>query len=134
MGGFEPWRVANYVVCLCKGCDACVFVCIVWPGPVGARVWEVSVFRHEDVYVLCASCVSFQCCVLHDLQFVDAGRGCKRLPYGRGIIQSQCYECLLLFTTSCCVRVLRCCEGVCCMSKVRPRTFALSWVVQYCLF
>ena len=27
--------------------------------------------------VLCASCGSSQCCVLHDLQFVNAGRGCK---------------------------------------------------------
>ena len=39
------------------------------------------------VCVLCASCV------LHDLQFVDADRGCKRRPYGRGIlsiIRSDC--------------------------------------------
>ena len=27
------------------------------------------------VCVLCASCGSSQCCVLHDLQFVNAGRG-----------------------------------------------------------
>ena len=32
--------------------------------------------------VLCASCGSFQFCVLHNLQFVNAGRGCKRRPYG----------------------------------------------------
>ena len=31
------------------------------------------------VCVLCASCGSSQCCILHDLQFVNAGRGCKRL-------------------------------------------------------
>ena len=30
------------------------------------------------VCVLCASCGSSQCCILHDLQFVNAGRGCKR--------------------------------------------------------
>ena len=42
--------------------------------------------------VLCASCVSFQCCVLYDLQFVNAGRGCKMRPYGRGILQSRSYE------------------------------------------
>ena len=35
------------------------------------------------VCVLCASCGSSQCCILHDLQFVIAGRGCKRCPYGR---------------------------------------------------
>ena len=28
--------------------------------------------------VLCASCGTSQCCILHDLQFVNAGRGCKR--------------------------------------------------------
>ena len=58
---------------------------------------------------LCASCGSSQCCVLHDLQFVDSGRGCKRRPYGRGILQSRSHDCLigshdclLLFTPSCC--------------------------------
>ena len=30
------------------------------------------------VCVLCVSCGSSQCCVLHDLQFVNTGRGCKR--------------------------------------------------------
>ena len=68
-------------------------------------------FRHADVVVcvLCASCGSSQCCVLHDLQFVNAGQGCKRRPYRRGILQSRyhnCFigshECLLLFTPSCC--------------------------------
>ena len=61
------------------------------------------------VCVLCASCGSSQCCLLDDLQFVNAGRGCKRRPYGRGILHSwshNCligsYECLLLFTPSCC--------------------------------
>ena len=33
--------------------------------------------RHADVCVLCASCGSSQCCVLHDLQFVNAGGGCN---------------------------------------------------------
>ena len=61
------------------------------------------------VCVLCASCGRSQCCVLNDLQFVNAGRGCMRRPYGRGILQSwshNCligsYECLLRFTPSCC--------------------------------
>ena len=42
-------------------------------------------------------------------QFVNAGRGCNRPPYRRGILQSRshnCFigshECLLLFTPSCC--------------------------------
>ena len=28
-------------------------------------------FRHADVVCLCPSCGSSQCCVLHDLQFVN---------------------------------------------------------------
>ena len=39
---FFSLGVLKYVVCLCKGCDGnCIFVCIVMPGAVGARVWEV---------------------------------------------------------------------------------------------
>ena len=67
-------------------------VCIVRRGAVGACVSGSS-----------------QCCVLHDLQFVNTGRGCNRRPYRRGILQSRshnCFigshECLLLFTPSCC--------------------------------
>ena len=41
------------------------------------------------------SCGSFQCCILHDLQFVNAGRACKKQPYGRGIIQSLSHDCLI---------------------------------------
>ena len=29
------------------------------------------------------------------LQFVNAGRGCKRRPYGRGILQSRSHDCLI---------------------------------------
>ena len=47
-----------YVVCLCKGCDGCcVFICIETRGAVGARVWEVWVFRHADVVCLCLAAV-----------------------------------------------------------------------------
>ena len=70
---------------------------------------ECFVIQMFYVCVLCASCGSSQCCVLHDLQFVNAGRGCNRRPYRRGILQSRshnCFidshECLLLFTPSCC--------------------------------
>ena len=63
-----------------SSCRCCMFVCILW-----------------------------QFSMLHDLQFVNALRGCKRRPYGRGILQSQshnCFvgshECLLLFTPFCC--------------------------------
>ena len=39
---------------------------------------ECFVMQMLYVCVLCASCGSSQCCVLHDLQFVNAGRGCNR--------------------------------------------------------
>ena len=42
---------------------------------------EWFVMQMLYVCVLCASCGSSQCCVLHDLQFVNAGRGCNRRPY-----------------------------------------------------
>ena len=45
---------------------------------------ECFVMQMVYVCVLCASCGSSQCCVLHDLQFVNAGRGCNRRPYRRG--------------------------------------------------
>ena len=70
---------------------------------------ECFVMQMLYVCVLCASCGSSQCCVLHDLQFVNAGRGCKRRPHDRGILQSwshNClvgsHECLLLFIPSGC--------------------------------
>ena len=39
--------------------------------------YECFVTQMLYVFVLCASCGSSQCCVLHDLQFVNAGRGCN---------------------------------------------------------
>ena len=66
------------VVCVGDVIDVVFSVCIVRRGAVGARVWGVCVFRHADVCVLYASCGSSQCCVLHALQFVNAGRGCNR--------------------------------------------------------
>ena len=41
---------------------------------------ECFVMQMLYVCVLFASGGSSQCCVLHDLQFVNAGRGCKRRP------------------------------------------------------
>ena len=71
--------------------------------------YECFVMQMLYVCLLCASCGSSKCCVLHDLQFVNAGRGCKRRPYGRGILQSRSHDCLIgsleclrLFTPSCC--------------------------------
>ena len=110
------------------------------------RKCECFVMLSEYVCVLCASCGSPQSCVLHDLQFVIAGRGGKRRPYGRGILQSQSHdclvgshECLLLVTPGLLVAVngfiirigLCACPEMLWMSvlyvgfgsKVRPRTF-----------
>ena len=39
---------------------------------------ECFIMQMLYVCVLCASCGSSQCCVLHDLQFINAGRGWKR--------------------------------------------------------
>ena len=47
---------------------------------------ECFVMQMLYVCVLCASYGSSQYCVLHDLQFVNAGRGCNRRPYRAGLI------------------------------------------------
>ena len=49
---------------------------------------ECFVIQMMYVCVFCASYGSSQYCVLLDLQFVNAGRGCKRRPYIKGILQS----------------------------------------------
>ena len=57
--------------------------------------YECFVMQMLYVCVLCVSCGSTQYCILHDLQFVNAGRGCKRRPYGRDILQSRSHDCLM---------------------------------------
>ena len=68
-------------VCVGDVMDVVFSVCILTRGAVGARVWDVLVFRHADVVCLCLVCILWQCsrCVLHDLQFVNAGRGCDHM-------------------------------------------------------
>ena len=82
--------------------------------------YECFVVQMLYVCVLCASCGSSQCCILHDLQFVNTGRGCKRRSYGRGILQSRSYdcligshECLLLLTHHVAVSAFIICSSVC---------------------
>ena len=53
------------------------------------RKYEYFIMQMLYVCVLCASCGSSQCYILHNLQFVNDGRGCKRRPYGRGILQNS---------------------------------------------
>ena len=87
---------------------------------------SVSVSSDVVVCVLCVSCSSPQCCVLHDFQFVNASRGSKRRQYGRGIVQSRWHdcligsiECLLLFTLSCCGEYLyHICRSLCACSEM----------------
>ena len=65
-----------------------------------------------SVSVSSCRCCMFESCVYHvpvliaalcmTSKFVNAGRGCKRRPYGRIILQCRSHECLLLFTPSCC--------------------------------
>ena len=55
---------------------------------------ECFVMQMLYVCALCESCGSSQCCVLHDLQFVNAGRECKKRLNGRGILQSRSHKML----------------------------------------
>ena len=70
----------------------------------GHGKYECFVMHMLYVCVLCAFYDSSQCGIMHDLQFLNAGQGYKRRPYGRGILQSRSHdsligshECLLLF-------------------------------------
>ena len=99
----------------------------------------------------------FVSCV-HHVAVVDAGRGCKRQPYGRGILQSWSHnclvcnnECLLKFCLPhpVAVSVFMICRGLCACtetlwmyvlyasvgSKVKEEPLvALPWVVHCCVF
>ena len=102
------------MLCVCVGdvMDV-VFFCLY------CDAWSCRCSCMGSVSVSSCRCCMFVSCVhpvavlnaavLHDLQFVNAGRGCNRRPYRRGILQSRshnCFigshECLLLFTPSCC--------------------------------
>ena len=75
-------------VCVRGLIDVVFSVCILTRGAVGARVWEVwSVSSSRCcMFVSCVHPVAVL--ILHDLQFVIAGRGYKRRPYGGGILQN----------------------------------------------
>ena len=47
------------MLCVCVGgvMDVVYSVCIVKCGAVGARAWEVGVFRHVDIGCLCLVCI-----------------------------------------------------------------------------
>ena len=74
---FFSLGVLKYVVCLCSGGDGCCVFCLY------CEAWSCrcscmgSVSFAMQMFYVCASCGSSQCCVLHDLQFDNASRGCK---------------------------------------------------------
>ena len=87
--------------------------------------YECFVMQMLYVCVLCASCGSSQRFILHDLQFVHAGRGCKRRPYGMDILQSRSHdcpisnhECLRLFTHPVAVSAFIICSGLCACTEM----------------
>ena len=98
---FSP-GLLKYVVCLCKGCDGCCVFCL------DCNAWSCRRLCMGSMSVSSCRCCMFVSCV-HPVTVLNAGRGCKRRPYGRGILQSRSHdylisshECLLLFTPSCC--------------------------------
>ena len=85
---------------------------------------ECFVMQMLYVCVLCATCGSIQCYVMHDLPFVN-GRGCKRRPYGRGILQSRYHDCLVgsheclhLFPHPVAVGAFIICRGLCACTEM----------------
>ena len=62
-------------VCVRDAIDVVFYVCIVTRGAVGAGKYECFVMQMLYVCVLCASCDSYQCYILHALQFVNAWQG-----------------------------------------------------------
>ena len=88
--------VLTYVVCLCKRCDGCCVFSLY------SEAWCCRCSCMVSVSVLPCRCCMFVPCV-HPvevinaapyLQFVNAGPGCKRRAYGRGILQSRSHDCL----------------------------------------
>ena len=70
---------------------------------------ECFVMQMLHVCVLCASCGSSQCCVLHDLQFVNAGRvSAFMICRGLCACTKMLWMCVLYVSFG---------------SRVRPRTF-----------
>ena len=52
-------------ICVRGVMDVVFSVCIEKRGAVGARVWEVGVFRHADVVCLCLVCILWQFSMLY---------------------------------------------------------------------
>ena len=78
------------MLCFCLYCDEwnCRYSCM---GSISLSSCRCCMF---------VSCVHhmtvLNAAILHDLQFVNAGRGCKRGPYGRSILQSRSHDCFMV--------------------------------------
>ena len=133
---------------LCIGCDRCCVFCVY------CEAWSCRGSCMESVSVSSYRCCMFVSCVHHvavlntafcmTFSFINAGRGCKRRPYERGLLQSRSHnflvgshEYLLLFPDPVAASVFMICRGLCACTemlwmcvlyvsfgfKVRPRTF-----------
>ena len=71
--------------------------------------YECFVMQMFYICVLYTSCGSLKCCIMHDFQLVNAGRGCKWRPYGRRILQSVSF----CFTHAIAVSAFIVCRGLC---------------------
>ena len=73
------------------------------------------------VCVLCVSCGSSQCCILHDLQFVNVRRGCKRRPYGEAYSRAGLMTAMSVsfcLPHSVIVSVFIICSGLCACTEI----------------
>ena len=71
----------DVVFSVCLYCDAWNCKCSCMEG------MSVSSCRCSTLVSCVHPVLCPQCCILHDLQFVNSGRGCKRRPCGRGIFR-----------------------------------------------
>ena len=60
------------------------------------------------VCVLCASGGSSQCCILHDLQFVNTGRGCKWPSHFTRQIKDNILPCIFFLIQHCTTMCIVC--------------------------
>ena len=74
------------------------------------------------VCVLCASCGSSKCCILHDLQFVNTGRGCKmQEAYSRAGLMTALFghhECSFCLPHPVAVSAFIICSGLCACTEM----------------
>ena len=84
-------------VCVGDVIDVVFSVCIMRRGAVGVRVYgKCQCFVMQTLYVW----VLFASCVLHDLKFVNAGRGCKTImeeAYSRDGLKTALYVAMSVF-------------------------------------